>query len=87
LDERASWQVSVFKEHRCETLGRTLSVQYCLLGGTEFSKRKGETKNKMLERSQLLTHRLWTKEQARRRVGRHGEPRAKRQGRARKVRE
>lgn len=51
----------MFKEHRCETLGRTLSAQHCLLGGKEFSKRKGETKNEMLEGSWLLTHGLWAK--------------------------
>ena len=41
----------MFKEHRCETLGRTLSAQHCLLGaeGKAFSKRKGDTKNERLE--------------------------------------
>lgn len=73
----------MFKEHRCETLGRTLSAQHCLLGGKEFSKRKGETKNKILEGSQPLTHRLWGEEQARSRARRYREPRAKRPGRAR----
>lgn len=43
-------------------------------GGKEFSKRKGETKNKMLEGRQLPTHRLWAKEQARSRAGMHGDP-------------
>lgn len=74
----------MFKEHRCETLGRTLSAQHCLLGwgDREFSKSKGETKNEMLEGSQLLTHRVWAEEQARSRAGRDEEPRAKRPGRA-----
>lgn len=40
--------------------------------GKEFSKRKGETKNEMLEGRQLLTHRLWAKEQARSGAGRPG---------------
>lgn len=43
-------------------------------GGKEFSKRKGETKNEMLEGKQLPTHRLWAGEQARSRAGRHGDP-------------
>lgn len=31
-------------------------------GGKEFRKREGETKNEMLEGSQLLTHSLWAKD-------------------------
>lgn len=43
-------------------------------GGKEFSKRKGETKNEMLEGKQLPTHRLRAGEQARSRAGRRGDP-------------
>lgn len=42
--------------------------------GKEFSKRKGEKKNEMLEGRQLPTHRRWAREQARSRAGRRGDP-------------
>lgn len=51
-------------------------------GGKEFSKRKGETKNKRLEEGQPLTHRLWVEEQGRNRARRYREPKVKRLGRA-----
>lgn len=62
------------KEHRCETLGRTLSAQHGLQGaeGKEFSKRKGDTKNETLGGRQL-PRRLWAREQARGRAGQRGD--------------
>lgn len=37
-------------------------LNIAFLRGKEFSKRKGETKNEMLEGRQLLTHTLWAEE-------------------------
>lgn len=66
----------MFKEHRCETLGRTPSAQRGLLGaeGKAFSKRKGDTKDEKLEGRQRPTHRRRVGEQAGSGAGQHGGP-------------